>query len=404
MSKINKIHALAKCYCKVPHASKIFEGVCGSCFGKIPLAKTARSHTPNPDAKPENLEDLIRLKSQISEKAYIKTLKVMKLLKSVSGQSLPEKFHKRSNTSNKPEEKSKIFVIPEEKFGLKKFNHLHTESHPNSKQISLSKSIFDSKVIGFKSVYQKSHERALSSRVYKLSNSPIPELRFPSIGEIGELGRRSVENSRFFMNECVHVGHNNSVNSIVIQQGKPFSAGADYKILTWPRLDPIFQMARVSPVSVIQAYGRKVNALETLGGNVIVSCANHSKIKFWTLQRDLALTSTLETSEKNLNTILAASQRTLISGGSEGITKVWDIESKVLARSYSKHSKSIKKIIQLAPSTFLSGSQDSSIFLCDIRTSQSISKFYHNGPVEDIIMWDDCYFYSAADKLRVLFI
>ena len=251
MLRKNKIQALSKCFCKMPHASKIFEGVCGTCFGNIPAERQLRSHTPTPNQnqKIENLEDLIKLKSQISEKAYLKTIKAMSLLKSVSGSALPEKIqHKRSNASNKPE--GKFFIIPEEKISMKKINHLHTESQPNNRcssipKISFSKSTISSSDVYTSSVYEKSksinykaylkknHDRALSSRVYKLSNSPIPELRFPSISEYPEtISRKSEDGLKYFSTECTHLGHSNTVSSVVFLQGKPFSSSYDYNIIS----------------------------------------------------------------------------------------------------------------------------------------------------------------------------
>ena len=354
------------------------------------------------------------LKSQISEKAYLKTIKVMKLLKSVSGPSLSDKNqHKRSNTSNKPE--GKIFTIPEERSGSKKTGHLHTESHPNSKlkNPSFSKSISSSldqpnPLETIKSNYKvfshKSHDRALSSRVYKLSNSPIPELRFPSLSEYPEIFfRKSEELSKILTNECLHWGHKNSVNSIAFLQGRTFTAGSDYNIISWPRLDPIYQLRnqKINPLAIHQAHSRRINTLETIGGNILISAGRQRKIKIWSLSRELNFAGNLDTLEKNTNSILAASQRTLLSGGSEGIIKIWDVETRILAKKYPEHKKPINSIISLSPSTFLCGADDGFIKLCDIRASRSISSYFHNSPVTSILKWDDNCFYSGSNMIRV---
>ena len=421
MIKNNKIQSLSKCNCKIPQCSKIFEGICGTCFGNFSPCKLTRSHTPAPNTKPESFEDMARLKSKISEKAYIKTLKVMKLLKSVSGQSIQHKIqHRRSNTSNKPE--NKIFVIPEERSSINKINHAHTESHPNFNPASLSKVSFSRSILGGmdplapsrcinnskssndRSSVHKSHDRALSSRVYKLSSSPIPELRFPSTSDPVEvIYRKSEEIPKYFSHECYHIGHRNSVSSVAFLQGRPFSAGSDYNIISWPRLDPVFQIhgQKINPISLQRAHPRRVTSLESVGGNILISAACHSKIKIWSLHRALTLVGTLDSQEPTTNTLMAASQRTLLSGGGQGTTKVWDIETRLLAKSYPEHSKSITSLVQIGPSTFLSGSQDCYSRLCDIRTSRSIAGFRHCGPVEAMIVWNDCYFYSAAEKIRV---
>ena len=345
----------------------------------------------------------------------------MKLLKSVSDQSLPEKFqHKRSNTSNKPE--SQIFVIPEERTSIKKINHAHTESHPNFKPTSISKVSFSNSVLGgvdaippsrcfenskssnIRGSNHKSHDQGPSSRAYKSSSSPIPENRFSSISDHFEgIYRKSEEITKYFSHECYHIGHRNAVTSVVFLQGRPFSAGSDYNIISWPRLDPVFQVQgqRINPVSVQQAHPRRIACLETVGGNILISAASHNRIKLWSLQRELVLVGSLDSLEATTNALVAASQRTLLSGGSEGTTKVWDIETRKLAKTYPEHSKSITSLVQIEPSTFLSGSNDCSIKLCDIRTSRSIAMFPHSGPVEAMVMWDDFYFYSAAEVVRV---
>lgn len=413
----------AKCYCAYSTPSKILDGYCSTCFGRLGQEKDSRCHTPNPGSKPENLEDFIRLKSQISEKAYMKTIKVMNLLKSASGPFLPERLqHKRSNTSNKPES---ISSIPEERSGIKKINHLHTESHPNAKNNNISRlgvsksqsnnleisnvqsSLDTNRLMSYKTFGPKHHDRALSSKVTLISNSPIPSARFPSISEYPEaILRKSEELPKYMSNEFIHVGHSNSVNSIALLQGRIFTAGHDYNIITWPRLDPKYQLqsSKINPHSILRAHSRRINALETLGGRILISAGCQNKIHIWSLSRELELSSVINSQEQNTNSLLATSQKTLISGGSEGITKVWDIESKILSKSYSEHNKSINVLSQLNPSIFLSGSEDSSAKLYDLRTSRSLCTYSHSGPVTSIISWDDKCFFSASEKLRVFYI
>lgn len=417
------MQGITKCYCAYSAPSKILDGFCNSCFGRLGLDKDSRCQTPNPGLKPENLEDFIRLKSEISEKAYMQTIKVMNLLKSTSGPFLPDRLHhKRSITSNKPD--SIHYIIPEERTGIRKINHLHTESHPNAKVHNISKlgvsksqsnnleiskiqNLDKNKLLSFKTIGSIHHDRALSSKVTNIPMSPINSARFPSISEYPEaILRKSEELPKYMSNEFIHVGHTNSINSIALLQGRIFTAGHDYNIISWPRLDPKYQvnMAKINPHSIQRAHSRRINALETLGGRILISAGCQKKILIWSLSRDLELTSIIDSQEQNTNTLLATSQKTLISAGSEGIIKVWDIESRLLSKYYPEHDKSINSVVQINPSVFLSGSDDCTVKLCDLRTSKSICTYMHNGSVTSLISWDDKSFFSASEKLRVKYI
>ncbi|OMJ76618.1 hypothetical protein SteCoe_23960 [Stentor coeruleus] len=233
--------------------------------------------------------------------------------------------------------------------------------------------------------------------------SPINSSRFPSISEYPEaILRKSEELPKYMSNEFIHVGHKNSVNSIALLQGRIFTAGHDYKIIFRPRLDSKKQinLIKINPHSIQRAHSRRINALETLGCRILISAGCQHKIFIWSLSRDLELASIIGPQEQNTNALLATSQKTLILAGSEGIIKIWDIESRILSKYYYGHDKSFNSIVQIHPSVFLSGSDDCTIKLYDLRTSKSLCTYMHNGSVTSLISWDDKSFFSASEKLR----
>jgi WD40 repeat protein len=229
----------------------------------------------------------------------------------------------------------------------------------------------------------------------------VPELRFPSLGEAEVCA--ADEPGRFFAHECVHRGHQNAVSAVCMLQGRAFSAGFDYAIAAWPRLDPSHQLQgqTVGPLSLQTVFARRVHALESLGTSLLVAAGCCPHIKILAANKGLATVSSINALENNTKSILAASARTLISAGGSGVVKLWDIETKTLAKEYPEHRSCVNAIGQMMPSIFVTGSEDGNARLCDIRLNKSVMCFEHREGVKAVLVWDGFSFYAAADGIFV---
>lgn len=77
----------------------------------------------------------------------------------------------------------------------------------------------------------------------------------------------------------------------------------------------------------------------------------------------MALIGTIPAHEGSVNCLAVPSARTLLSGGSDGYLRVWDVESKKLAKTYEAHDKGLTYICLHDSSTFITSSNDTSLKL-----------------------------------------
>jgi hypothetical protein len=397
------------CYCREQSSSKMMPGYCSTCHGTL-------SDTPEGKIKPSTLEELLSLKSQFLENAYLKTLKVMKIFKSSSSPTLPDnQKHKRSNTSNKLI-KSKD-TVPEEGPGINKINSLHTESHPNTRSVpylaigtlkssvmqkpkELSLNMESTKPISYKNFVTKHHDRAFSSRIensiYESDSWLKPQSALSNYSDANK-SQVHKESSSFRF-----AGHANSVNCLTFAQGRLFSAGSDYKILAWPRIDPLYvaQGKLVGPSSGFKALARPLRALATCAGRLLVSAGDCRAIKIWSYSRDFDCVQVLKSPDQCTKCLLAAGKQ-ILSAGSSGLVHLWDVEEKCIVKSHPASWAKVNNLVEFSNNLFLSAGNDGVVSLIDFRCIRNVANFTHCEEVNAVLFDKGQSFYSAADKFRV---
>lgn len=407
--------SLSKCVCKFPMITKSIEGICGACFGRISDNKQSRAHTPTLNPFQDTTNEFNSKKN--SPNPFKKQPKIVKTSSNLECyQSI---HHKRSNTSNKPEENPKNFNI---------FNqiHYHSDSQPTMKSLFYANKPLTERQVSkdlqqivefdnFNDVFVKKHERALSSRVHKINFNQY----FMEKVRCGDDGLRE---NYFVPCEYLHEGHRNSVNCVSFIMNKAFSAGSDYNIVAWPRLgnkhqfkssiitykpttssnpNEIFQKTILKPLNTYRGHSHKIQALESFSNSLLISSGQEQNLRIWNTSQNFKPIQSINSNENSTKCLQSISDQQLLSGSASGNIKLWDINNKFLIKSYTKHNSPVLSLTSITNNTFLSGNQNGTVHLYDTRIPHEISNFSHSAPVTSLTTSDELYFYSASDQLWV---
>ena len=442
----NRFAGLSKCVCKTPSVSKHLEGICTVCFGRVPLDKPSRAHTPvlNPFITSDIQTDRPETMSKISLKLNHVSRSSSNLLENV--------HHKRSNTSNlskntvnshrlngfqgsyellsgdqpinprylnQPHKKNQIINLADQKY----LNQPHTNSqvfvkndanqascnfasphndiksssnalysifHP-SKSTSTQFNPIPSEHISSDFRGQSKHDRAMSSRLYMQNQIYVP----PS-----QLAGKTFSSSLPFT-EILHKGHRNSVNSVAFMQNKTFTCSSDYKVIAWPRLGAkvASKQQEVAPIGTFKGHSRRVLALESISPSFLISAGDEKKIRIWNTNSDFKPVGHLKTLASPIRSLCYIADESFVCAMSN--IDIWDLRKKCIIHSFILPSHPILCIEKLSSYTFISGSTQGQAMLFDLRTTRPISSFQHSSSITSLLQWDDCTFYSAADTLCV---
>lgn len=395
------------CYCRDHKSSKIMPGYCSTCLGPLP-------DTQNPKITPSTLEDLISLKSEFLESAYMKTLPQNNTSKSSSSPTFPEQpSHKRSYTTSKLIKfRDKVLEKGPE---INKIHNLNTESNVKTYSTPfittetlkspefLNPKVFEISLQSANSGNNKHHGRASSSIIENSIYETKPwEKSQPAFSNHSDRLKSKVfpsETSKFRF-----AGHLNSVNCLSYAQNRLFSAGSDYQILAWPRIDPLYvaHNKTVSPSGSFKALSRPVRALCTSSKRLVVSAGDSESIKLWKFSINFECVQVLKSPDPCTKCLLA-SETQVLSAGSSGLVHVWDLEASKVVNSHKASNKRINALIEFSNNLIVTGSCDGLATIIDLRCVRNVQSFLHPDAVNALICNEGKSFYSAADKFRVWF-
>lgn len=116
---------------------------------------------------------------------------------------------------------------------------------------------------------------------------------------------------------------------------------------------------------------------------------------------DTEVIRTLHT-EQPIYSLLSPFPGTLVIGGSAASLETWDVETCQRSHIMSReHLRLINCLVKAQEQTFLSGSEDATIRLWDLRMKQSIGSFVgHDGPVR-ALYWRDQTIYSGSEDASI---
>ncbi|HEY9650164.1 MAG TPA: hypothetical protein V6C95_05840, partial [Coleofasciculaceae cyanobacterium] len=140
---------------------------------------------------------------------------------------------------------------------------------------------------------------------------------------------------------------------------------------------PLTQAASVEP-SKIWRCDRTLNCpanslIICSDGRTLISGGTDGKIKLWDLKTGELLTTLAGHASSVDCVVIASDNKILVSGGSDSTIKLWNLETRELLHTFSGHSKSIKSLALSPDGNLLaSSSYDNSIKVWDIRANQLI--------------------------------
>ncbi|CAG9329043.1 unnamed protein product [Blepharisma stoltei] len=189
-------------------------------------------------------------------------------------------------------------------------------------------------------------------------------------------------------------GHKNSVNCVEVWDENIWSGSKDCKINVW-NFNEILQSNKKiirKPVVIGKHHG-SVNVIKKCS-NLIASGGQDCYIKLWSPNyKELGCLKT-SSSIKSLESLYS---NKLISGSLESIT-AWDLAKQTHIREpITEHLKKINSLTRHTEFTFISGSDDSTIKLWDLRVPRSIlTLISHENPITCTIFTSQFTFLSGS--------
>jgi WD domain, G-beta repeat len=209
-------------------------------------------------------------------------------------------------------------------------------------------------------------------KYYRISKSPVPEIRPSSINKILDAYQNSsIEESN------VYDGHYNTLTSITYLNKKIWTVGLDYKLKSWDSRD-------MSQLSSITAHSRGVVAVDCYNSQ-LVTCAKDGKLKIWNnncAHQVQAHPGVVKALEVHSNYIITANNS----------IKLW--QGFKVVQEYPEGG--IVSLCSFNKSGFLSGTK-TAVYLWDVRAKYAVSKFVGPGPFLKCMAWDECSFWTGSD-------
>jgi WD40 repeat protein len=269
---------------------------------------------------------------------------------------------------------------------------------------TFSKSIIDYLSVSNKSIHKRSCTDKTQDSFINFSNPSDKNklLRNPSEPLLIHKAKLSAPVSLYKKKEylkldCVLVGHTNSVNSIAVSDNKIWTAGQDYKILSWvfPSEDYCTRTNITVSNSPYLVHTKPISQIISYRPDCLITASMDKTVKLCKITEKLS-NSVVFRHNSGVKAVIAA-EKSIISGTSDSRVHIWDINSHKCIISYTEHMRALTAIENFKTNTFLSGSEDCSLKLWDSRTAHSISNFYgHCDSVSSIKILNPHSFWSGS--------